>query len=229
MLEVKFDGIVEFATGSGQSRYESFEYIIETAREKESGLYSHICARFAPMLIKQDKKFKGLPFKRIQSLVITEVKKLDKENYLIGKNILELTEKEVQDFACMYDLYEVPLAGTQALSLIREKALIAYMHKVKKEKIKNPEDKRKWKWFVQQEDGTFRFDAQGDKFPIQYVSTYFEKQKTEIKQKGMDEFLGVQKAPELASFNQSAQVDNMPSASSLLSNSDAAGISFSTP
>ena len=228
MLEVKFDGIVEFATGSGQSRYESFEYTMQTARENEAGLYTHIVNRFAPMLIKQDKKFKGLPFKKIKSLVITEVKKLSTENYLIGKDILSLDEKELQDFACFYDLYEVPLAGTQALSLIREKALVAYMHKVKKIPMKKPEEKLKWKWFIQQPDGTFRFDAQGEKFPIQYVEEYFKTKKIEIKQKGMEDLLGTAKTePEMAATAQSAQSDVMPSTASLLDGVD--GISFSTP
>lgn len=229
MLEVKFDGIVEFSMGSGQSKYESFEYTIKTARNREAGLYSHICARFAPMLIKADKRFKAMPFKRIQSLVITEVKELTEANYLIGKNILELDEKEVQDFACMYDLYEVPLAGTQALSLIREKALICYMSKVKKVPLKTPADKKKWRWFVEQSDGTFRFDAQGDKFPIQHIDEYFNEKKTEIKQKGIEELLGLENSsPVMAKAEQSAQGDAMPSASSLLNN-DTQGISFSTP
>lgn len=228
MLEVKFDGIVEFATGSGQSRYESFEYTIQTARESENGLYTHVVNRFAPMLIKQDKKFKGLPYKKIKSLVITEVKKLDLENYLIGKDILSLNEKEVQDFACFYDLYEVPLAGTQALSLIREKALIAYLHKVKKIPMKKPEDKLKWEWFVRQEDGTFRFDSKGEKFPIQYVEEYFKTIKKEIKKKGMEDLLGTATAePKMAEVTTSAQSDDMPSEASLLDG--VGGISFSTP
>jgi hypothetical protein len=79
MLEVTVEGIFESDIGSGQKKYYSFEYTFETARVNQKGLYTHALRRLVPYLIQKDKKNAQRLFSRIQSLVINNVKKIDKK------------------------------------------------------------------------------------------------------------------------------------------------------
>lgn len=165
------EGIYETDKGSGKD-YTSFNYEITLSRFRESGAGTHILRRFLPLLIKKDKKNPLLS--KIKQWLITDCKMVDDKFKLEGKNINELNEYEIQELACMYDLYEIPLPSTTSITDLREKASQIYMKKVLKVPMNTIEEKLANEFFKKQDDGTIKFDN-SLKVPVQVVEDFLGK------------------------------------------------------
>lgn len=228
MLEVKIEGIYESDIGSGEKKYYPFEYTYKTARINQQGLFTHALRRHAPYLIQKDKKNKAL-FSRIQALNIADIKVLNEPCYLEGKNIEELNDWEIQDLACLYDLYDIPLHGFYSLGELREKAVIAYMQYVLNIPMKTNKEKDALDFFEKQEDGSYKLNLGGAKILIELKESLYLKKKGEVKKKGLSDFIkntGLTIANGIlnATGNQTVQQegsdenqnDGMPSANDLL-------------
>lgn len=166
MLLVKVEGVYESDIGTGQKKYTDFNYSIKTSRLTEKGIQTHIAKRFIPMLIANDKTKKSI-FSRLRSLNILSIEHVedDKEN-IIGKNINELNAYQIQDLACTFDLYDVPLHGKHTMSVVREKAVSAYLKKV---------------WGInldeRNSDGSLKYDL--DEVIVKVPDGYLQKKKKE--------------------------------------------------
>ncbi len=192
MLTVTVEGIYESDIGSGQKKYENFSYKIETSREDEIGINTHIMRRFIPYFVYKDKSKKGIIFSRLKNYYITNIEKSNSENKLIGKDINSLNELEIQDLACMFDLYEIPLPLTCSLTELREKAILAYMKKVLKIPMNNDKEKSELDFLRKCSDGSWKLDLKDEKVIVEIPNGYFENEsinsKKEIRKKGLSFF-----------------------------------------
>lgn len=181
----KVEGIYETDKGSGKD-YTNFNFDIKLSRFYPEGAGTHILRRFLPVLIKQQKN-KPL-FSGVRSWVITDIKKISDEFPLAGKDISEMDENEIQQLACMYDIFEIPLPGTMSITELREKAMLGYMKKVLKIPMKTPEEQAKLEFFKRQPDGTLKLDLGNEKLIVETVDNYIGK-KQEVKKKSLADFI----------------------------------------
>ena len=182
----KVEGIYETDKGSGKD-YTNFEFDIKLSRFFPEGAGSHIVARFLPTLIKKQKN-KPL-YSGLRHWVITDVQKESDGFPLEGKEINKMNEDEIQQLACMYDLFEIPLPATMSITELREKAMIAYMKKVLEIPMKTPEEQMKLSFFKRQEDGSLKLDLGEEVLKVQ-VKDKFADKKTEVKKKSLSDFIG---------------------------------------
>ena len=154
------EGIYETDKGNGKDYTNfNFEFNLTRFEGQEQGAGSHILRRFLPMAIK---KLKNKPlFSGIKHWVITNIEKISDEFPLEDKNIPEMNEYEIQELACLYDLFEIPLPATVSISEMREAAEKAYINKVLDVKMHTPSEQMESEFFVPQPDGTLKFDLQG--------------------------------------------------------------------
>ncbi|MDY6358439.1 MAG: hypothetical protein SPL73_05710 [Cyanobacteriota bacterium] len=187
MLKVNVEGVYESVLGTGQVKYVNFEYTFETSRINPNGIYTHIARRFIPMLIEKDKKLKS-PFSALRSFNIISIDKIaDNNKCILGKNIDELDEWQIQDLACTFDLYDVPLYGKLPFNLIKDKAISSYFKKVLKFNVDDSKEKAKLDCVVKNADGTLRYDFTNSKVVVQMPQNYLaEKNKSEQKVKVSD-------------------------------------------
>lgn len=189
MYEVSVTGQFESDIGSGQKRFYDFSYVIKIPRFKPEGIETHILRRYLPYYIRKDKKNAQRLFSRVRNFVITEIKKLDEECPLHKRDINTLTELEIQDLACLYDLYEVPVTGAVSIVELRQKAILAYMKKVLKIPMKTPEEKAQLEFFKKQADGTYKLDLGDEKLIVEVDNSLFVEKKEEVKKKGLADFM----------------------------------------
>ena len=189
MYEVTVIGQFESDIGSGQKRFYDFNYVIKVPRFKPEGLETHLLRRYLPYCIRKDKKNAQRLFSRVRNFVVTEIKKLDEACALHNRDINTLSELEIQDLACLYDLYEVPVSGVVSIVELRQKAIIAYMKKVLKIPMKTPEEKAQLDFFKKQPDGTYKLDLGDEKLIINVDSSLFVEKKEEVKKKGLADFM----------------------------------------
>lgn len=183
MLKITVEGIYESDIGSGQKKYENFSYTFELAKDTPDGIDTHVLRRFIPYLISKDKNKKNIPCSRIKSYIITNLEKLDKKTTLVGKDILALDEWEIQDLACLLDLYEVPVAGKMSIVALREKTAEAYLKKVLKVPMKNALEKAQLAFYKQLPDGTFKLDFGNEKLLVNIPEGYFAQKEEKKKEK----------------------------------------------
>lgn len=179
------EGIYETDKGSGKD-FTPFNFEIKLSRFYAEGGGTHILRRFLPMLIKKQKN-KPL-FSKVKTWLITDVKKISDDFPLEGKEISQMTTDEIQELACMYDLYEIPLPNTTSITALREQAMIAYMKKVLKIPMKTPEEQAKLSFFKKQADGTVKLDL-GDEKLIVTVNYDFIGKKVVEKKKSLGDFI----------------------------------------
>lgn len=169
MLEVTVEGIYESDIGSGQKKYKDFKYTFKTSRLSEKGLGTHVKKRFVPLLIAKDKTKSGIVYSRMKSFLITDIKKIeDTKDSVIGKEIMTLNAEQIQDLACTFDLYKIPLPNTCSITELRELAVLAYMEKVLKIPMKTTQDKEEIDCLEKQSDGTFKLNL-GDEKVFAYM------------------------------------------------------------
>lgn len=185
-FEYTVECIYETDKGNGKD-YTPFNTKFVLSRFREEGAGSHIVRRFLPLAIKGAKN-KPL-FSGIRHWVITDVQKLNDEFPLEGKEIKAMNEQEIQELACMYDLFEIPLPSTTSISELREKAMIAYMKQVLKIPMKTPEEQEKLDFFVRQPDGSLKLDLGDRKLLVEVKADYLGR-KEEVKKLSLDDFIG---------------------------------------
>lgn len=185
-FEYSVECIYETDKGNGKD-YTPFNTKFTLSRFREEGAGSHIVRRFLPMAIKGAKN-KPL-FSGIRHWVITDSVKLNDDFPLAGKEIKSMNEQEIQELACMYDLYEIPLPGTTSISELREQAMIAYMKQVLKIPMRTPEEQEKLAFFVKQPDGSLKLDLGDRKLLVEVKADYLGK-KEEVKKLSLDDFIG---------------------------------------
>ncbi len=234
MLEVKIEGIYESDIGSGEKKFYPFEYTYKTARINQKGLFTHALKRHAPYLIQKDKNKNNKLFSRIQTMNISDIKVLDEECYLEGKDINELNDWEIQDLACLYDLYDIPLYGVYSIGESREKATLAYMEYVLNIPMKTNREKDALDFFEKEDDGTYKLNLKGQKVIIEIEEALLNKKKNGVAKKGLSDFIqnagrtlanGIlnmtgNKTAEDSDENFEKENDEMPSINDLLINAD---------
>lgn len=181
------EGIYETDKGSGKD-YTNFNFDINLARfeGQEDGAGTHILRRFLPILIK---KMKNKPFfSSVKYWTITDIQKVSDDFPLEKKNIAELNDYEIQELACMYDLYEVPTPYTTTISEARRTAQQAYLKKVFGIKIGTPEEQLKYSFFKKQEDGTIKFDM-GEEELIVEIKNIYKKEKEVVKKTTLSDLI----------------------------------------
>ena len=184
VFEYTVEGIYEIDKGSGVD-LKNFEFKIKLARFTDKGAGTHILRRFLPILIREQKN--GALFSKIRHWLITDVKKVSDDFPLGGKEIAEMNEQEIQELACMYDLYEIPLPATTSITELREKAQIAYMKKVLKIPMATVEEQAQNGYFVRQDDGSLKFDLGENKLCVK-VFDIFSKKRAETKKLTIDDY-----------------------------------------
>jgi hypothetical protein len=195
MAEFKYivEGIYETDKGSGKD-YTNFNFEITLSRFKADGAGSHILRRFLPMLIKKQKNKPLLS--HIRTFLITDVQKVSDEFPLAGKDISEMNEEEIQELACMYDIFEIPLPNTVSITELRHKAMEAYMKKVLQIPMKTPEEQEKLDFFKRQPDGTLQLDLGEQKLVVQVLN--IGKKTDEVKKKSLSDFINANQTNEFA-------------------------------
>lgn len=183
MLKVTVEGVYESDIGSGQKKFETFNYTIKLTRDKEEGIETHIMRRFIPYMIAKDKNKNKYPFSRIKSFMISNIEKIEEKSSLVGKDILALDDYEIQDLACLFDLYEAPLYGKLSISALRNKVAEAYLKKVLKVPMKTAQEKSQLDFYKQLPDGTFKLDFGDQKLTVAIPEGYFEKEEEKKKAK----------------------------------------------
>ena len=185
VFKYQVEGIYETDKGSG-IELTPFNFEIKLSRFYADGAGSHILRRFLPILIKKQKNKPLLS--GIRSWLITDVQKVSDEFPLEGKEISEMNEEEIQELACMYDIFEIPLPNTVSITELREKAMEAYMKKVLKIPMKTPEEQEKLAFFKRQPDGTLKLDLGNEKLVVEVKGDYLGK-KVEVKKKTLNDFI----------------------------------------
>jgi len=181
----KVEGIYETDKGSGKD-YTNFSFEIKLSRFYPEGAGSHILRRFLPILIRKQKNKPLLS--GIRSWLITDVQKVSDDFPLAGKEISEMNEQEIQELACMYDIFEIPLPNTMSITELRYKAMEAYMKKVLKIPMKTPEEQAKLSFYKRQPDGTLKLDLGDEKLVVEVVDNYLGKKQV-IKKKSLSDFI----------------------------------------
>lgn len=210
MLEITVEGIYESDIGSGQKKYQSFNYTFLTSRQTPKGIETHVMRRFVPLLVAKDKNKKSIPFSRLKSFIITDFKTVeDTKDCVIGKEIKTLNDWQIQDLAATLDLYEVPVFGSCSILELRNKAILAYMKKVLKIPMKNAKDKAELNFFKKQPDGTFTLDfSEEPPLIVEIPDGYFGNKKKEVVKKGLAYFM--QKAGQVAANAVLTATGNQP-------------------
>lgn len=187
IFEYTVEGVYETDKGSGKD-YTPFNFKIKLPRfeKQEKGACTHILRRFLPILIKNMKNKPLLS--GIRHWVITDIQKVNDDFPLEGKEIKDLNEYELQELACMYDLFEIPLPSTIAISELREIAQKAYMKKVLQIPMEKIEDQEKLSFFKRQPDGSLKFDLGDEVLKVEIVDNYIGK-KVEVKKKSLGDFI----------------------------------------
>lgn len=187
VFEYTVEGIYETDKGSGKD-YTPFNFKIKLPRfeNQTKGAGTHILRRFLPILIRN---MKGKPLlSGIRHWVITNIQKVSDDFPLEGKEIALMSEQEIQELACMYDLIEIPLPSTMAISELREKAQQAYMKKVLKIPMNTIEEQEQCAFFKRQADGSLKFDLGEEKLKVEIVENFIGK-KVEVKKKTLADFI----------------------------------------
>lgn len=181
----KVEGIYETDKGSGKE-LTSFNFTIKLSRFKEQGAGTHILRRFLPICIKNQKKTPLLS--EIKHWLITDIQKVSDEFPLVGKEINKMNEQEIQELACMYDLYEIPLPNTTSITELREKAEQAYMQRILKIPMDTIDEQKKLSFFKEQSDGSLKFDLGDEILKVELIENFVGK-KIEEKKKTLSDFL----------------------------------------
>ena len=181
----KVEGIYETDKGSGKE-LTSFNFTIKLSRFKEQGAGTHILRRFLPICIKNQNKTPLLS--EIKHWLITDIQKVSDEFPLVGKEINKMNEQEIQELACMYDLYEIPLPNTTSITELREKAEQAYMQRILKIPMDTIDEQKKLSFFKEQSDGSLKFDLGDEILKVELIENFVGK-KIEEKKKTLSDFL----------------------------------------
>ena len=179
MLEVTVEGIYESDIGSGQKKYKDFKYTFSTSRLTEKGLGTHVKKRFVPLLIAKDKTKSGTIYSRMKSFLITDIKQIDDtKDCIFDKDIMTLNSEQIQDLACAFDLFKIPLPNSCSITEMRELAVMAYMEKVLKIPMKTTKEKEQLIFLEKQSDGTFKLNLGDEKVYATIPEGYFNTTKT---------------------------------------------------
>ena len=114
--------------------------------------------------------------------------KLDDNFILEGKDIAEMNEDEIQQLACMYDIFEIPLPQTMSITELRRKAQLAYLKKVLRVPMKTTEEQEQSEFFKRQPDGTLKFDMGDKKLTVGIFNNYIGQKKV-VKKKTLEDYI----------------------------------------
>lgn len=200
MLNVTVEGVYESDTGSGQKQFVSFSYDFKISKPIDKGIRTHVQRRFIPFLVYKDGKKANKVFSRLHSCVITNVEKAkDDKGSIIGKDIRQMNDWEIQDLACLFDLYEIPLPMTCSISELRDKATIAYMKQVLKIPMNTPKEIEQLGFIKINFDGSYKLELDKE-VKAEIPPNYFEKVVKKDEKKDLSYFMNkifnVQQKPE---------------------------------
>lgn len=185
-FQITVEGIYESDIGSGQKKFTPFKFDFKVARFKKEGIETHILRRFIPLLVK-DLKNKPI-FSKVKSFCVTELKQIDDNFVLEGKDINKLNEWEIQELATMYDLYDIPLPSSMSIVELREKAILAYMKNVLKIPMSTPKEKEALAFFEKMEDGTYKLNLGDEQVTVQVDKSFYGEQAEVVEKKSLSDF-----------------------------------------
>ncbi len=198
MLKVSVSGeyITEGQLGRERTHY---EFIKEIPEVPDNWILSMIKSRYLPMWVAEARKktsTKWKPFHEVKSCHISDYKITDTSDGLVGKDVFEMEEKELQDVAAKYLLTEVPIPYTVPLKELRDRVALAYLKYVKGVKVDNNEDKEKLAFFRKNGVGEWILDFSGDSFILEDIEPKKENEQKTIEKKTLSELLNNNKEPD---------------------------------
>lgn len=101
-------------------------------KNAEDVCFMHIKTRYAVQAVSADPRYSKERAGRIRQLFVDNVKEVDGELSFAGKNLKELSEREMQDLATFYDLRGIPLPTRQSGFSLREMRVRAYAEYVER-------------------------------------------------------------------------------------------------
>lgn len=164
MLKIKVQGIYQSKNTNGVEEIE-FEFIKNIPNIPLTWLNSMVQKRFLPFWIaEQNKKAKIYkPFSGISYCLVSEWEEVNQDDGLTGKDIMKMSEYEIQLLACKGLLTQVPLPNKVPLYVLREKAVLEYLKKIKKIPMKTEQDKERLEFFVKTPEGGYGINLIGKK------------------------------------------------------------------
>lgn len=107
----------------------------------EEWINSHVQNRYLPILLKDSKKYVKR-FDMMRKCYLDDYKIDDEEPDIIGKDILKMDWKELQDLAVYKHLLEIPLFQATSLRQARQTAYLAYNEKILGKVINRRKDEK---------------------------------------------------------------------------------------
>lgn len=153
MIKVKYEGVYSSTVGQ-YKRTIPFRFEHEVAGNHTDALESHLKKRYVPMMIAKAKNLKD-PFERLVSFRLVDYEKNNKPNPINGKDLFELNEWELQEFARTFNLFEIPLPFTTTLSELKQKAAFQYLKRIKGLKIDTDKEKMEFDFFKKDLNGSW--------------------------------------------------------------------------
>lgn len=129
--------LLEF-TLSGSYRNSNAEIVdfdgvkVVVPKNAEDICFMHIKSRYAVQAVNADPRYSKERASRVRQLFVDGFKEVEGELSFAGKNLKELSERELQDLATFYDLRGIPLPTRQSGFSLREMRVRAYAEYVER-------------------------------------------------------------------------------------------------
>lgn len=171
MLKIKVQGIYLSKHANGVEEIE-FDFIKNIPKIPITWINSMVQKRFLPLWIaEKNKKSKVVkPLSDISFCLVSEWEDVEEADGLTGKDILKMSEYEIQELACKGLLTEVPLPFKVPLYSLREKAVLEYLKKIKHIPMESKEDKENLEFFVKTPDGGWGVNLIGKKCIVEHFT-----------------------------------------------------------
>lgn len=201
MWKIKCSGTY-FTQGQHGKDITDFDFEKEIPSCPELWIDSVVQKRMLPIWIEEErKKPKGKDkykrFDGIDSCQIFEFEEIDETDSFIGKDVLNMDEKQIQEVASALVLIEVPLPRKLNIKQLRNECVLAYLSVVQKVEMKKESNKEALDFYKKTPSGTWVVDFSGQSCIIEEVVHPADKHKvvTKIEQKSLSDLMGVSKAP----------------------------------
>ncbi|MFY9591755.1 MAG: hypothetical protein WAP54_07210 [Bacteroidales bacterium] len=180
MLKVTVSGVY-YTQGQQGKENTPYEFTKEIPEIPENWILALVKARFLPIWIAEERKKNQKnwkPFDGVKSCYLANYEKTETPDKLVGKNVFEMDETELQNVAAKYLLTEVPVPYTVPLNELRNLVALNYLKVIKGVKVDKNEDKEKLAFYKRNSVGEWILDFSGESLileSIEHKEESFEK------------------------------------------------------
>jgi len=196
MWNVKLSGTY-FTQGQHGKEISEFNFDKELPSCPQGWINSVVQKRLLPIWIEEEraKPKSGDKFKRfdgVDSCHIYDFNAIASKDSFIGKDILKMNEKEIQEVASAFVLIEVPLPRKLNIKQLRDECVLQYLKIVKKIKMETEEEKEALSFYKKNPAGYWTVDFSEQSCIIGQVIHPDDGQKVfkKIEQKSLSDILG---------------------------------------